>query len=161
MRPTVYLDATIPSFYYEDRPGNVIQAWRQITVEFWQHARDNYQLVVSDETIRELEEFGYPEQKRRKCLDLVAGLPRVSLIPEIKELAAYFAKEGAMPVNDLGDALHLAFATWSRIEYLLTWNCKHLANANKFEHFRVLTMRRRLEAPLIVTPQQLLGYYHD
>ena len=159
MKPSVYLDATIPSFYYEDRPGAVIQAWREITVDFWVRAPNDYELIVSDETLRELEEFGYPEDKRNKCLDLVAGLPRLGLVPEVKELAAYFANEGAMPVNDLGDALHLAFATWSRIEYLLSWNCKHLANANKFEHIRVLTARRRLVAPAIVTPQQLLGFF--
>lgn len=61
-----------------------------------------------------------------------------------------------MPANDLGDAFHLAFATWYRLQYLLTWNCKHLANANKFEHIQILTSRRRMLAPLIVTPEQLL-----
>ena len=70
MKPTVYLDATIPSFYYEDRPGTVMQAWREITVEFWDHARNRYELLVSDETLRELRETGYPEDKRRKCLAL-------------------------------------------------------------------------------------------
>ena len=47
------------------------------------------------------------------------------------------------------------------MDYLLTWNCKHLANANKFEHIRVLTARRGLASPAIVTPQQLLGVSHD
>jgi hypothetical protein len=66
-----------------------------------------------------------------------------------------------MPSTDLGDAFHLAFATWYRIQYLLTWNCKHLANANKFEHIQILTERRRLLAPLLVTPQQLLEAFPD
>lgn len=159
MKPTVYLDATIPSFYYEDRPGTVIQAWREITVEFWDRAREDYELVISDETLRELHDIGYPEAKREKCLQLVQPLSHLRLAPEVEELAAYFVKEGAMPANDVGDAFHLAFATWFRIEYLLTWNCKHLANANKFEHIRVLTSRRRLVAPALVTPQQLLGIF--
>lgn len=61
-----------------------------------------------------------------------------------------------MPSNDLGDALHLSFATVYRIEYLLTWNCKHLANANKFERIRRVNAARRYLTPLIVTPAQLL-----
>jgi hypothetical protein len=61
-----------------------------------------------------------------------------------------------MPANDLGDAFHLALATWYRIQYLVTWNCKHLANANKFGHIQALNARRRLLSPLLVTPEQLL-----
>jgi hypothetical protein len=54
MKPTVYLDATIPSLYFEDRPGTIVRAWHEITVEFWDTARFHYDLYVSDETLREL-----------------------------------------------------------------------------------------------------------
>lgn len=156
MKPTVYLDATIPSFYYEDRPGTILQAWREITVAFWDRARDQYELYVSDETLRELLDTGYPEAKRQQCLALVAPLPRLAVTPEVTDLAAFYVREGVMPSNDLGDAFHLAFATWYRMHYLLTWNCKHLANANKFEHIQLLNARRRLLSPMLVTPEQLL-----
>lgn len=156
MKPTVYLDATIPSFYYEQRPGTVLQAWREITVEFWDKARASYECFVSDETLRELQETGYPEEKRGKCRALVSGLPRLALTPEVTDLAAYYVAEHLMPADDLGDAFHLALATWYRIQYLLTWNCKHLANANKFEHIHVLNARRRLVSPALITPAQLL-----
>jgi len=156
MKPTVYLDATIPSFYFEDRPGTVMQAWREITVEFWDHARDRYELFLSDETLRELQETGYPEDKRRQCLALVSGLRRLALTPEVSDLAAYYVLERLMPADDLGDAFHLAFATWFRVPYLLTWNCKHPANANKFEHIQVLNARRRLVSPALISPAQLL-----
>jgi predicted nucleic acid-binding protein len=156
MNPTVYLDATIPSFYYEDRPGTVLQAWHEITVEFWDKARGHYDCFVSDETLRELQETSYPEDKREKCLTLVVDLPRLAVVSEVTDLAAYYVSEHLMPSNDLGDAFHLAFATWYRVQYLLTWNCKHLANANKFEHVQTLNARRRLVSPAIVTPAQLL-----
>ena len=79
------------------------------------------------------------------------------MTPEVIDLADFFVREGAMPANDLGDAFHLAFATWYRIQYLLTWNCKHLANANKFEHIQVLAARRLILLALhLVTPEQLL-----
>ena len=61
-----------------------------------------------------------------------------------------------MPANDLGDSFHLAIATWYRMQFLLTRNCKHLANANKFEHVQILNARRRLISPALVTPPQLL-----
>jgi len=111
MKPTVYLDATIPSFYYEDRPGVIIRAWHELTVEFWDQARDGYDLFVSDETIRELQDPGYPEEKRDKCLTLVKDLPRLAMTPEVWDLASYYVREKAMPSDDLGDAFHLAFAT--------------------------------------------------
>ncbi len=156
MKPTVYLDATIPSFYYVDRPGIVMQAWREITVAFWYHSRDNYELFLSDETLRELQEPTYPEDKRRQCLALVGGLRRLAVTPEVTELVAYYVGGHVMPADDLGDAFHLAFATWYRMQYLLTWNCRHLANANKFEHIQVVNARRRLVSPALITPAQLL-----
>ncbi len=156
MKAMVYLDATIPSFYYEERTGTIIQAWREITVQFWDHARHHYDLFVSDETLRELQDIGYPAVKRKRCLALVAGLPRLAVTDEISSLATFYVREGIMPSNDLGDAFHLAFATWYRIQYLVTWNCKHLANANKFEHIQAVNARRRLVSPLLVTPAQLL-----
>ncbi len=156
MKPTVYLDATIPSFYHEERPGTIIQAWRQITVQFWHNARYHYEVFVSDETLRELQEVGYPAAKRDRCLDLVADIPRLAVTDEISDLAGFYVRERVMPSNDLGDAFHLAIATWYRIQYLLTWNCKHLANANKFEHIQTVNARRRLVSPLLVTPAQLL-----
>lgn len=156
MKPTVYLDATIPSFYYEDRPGIILQAWREITVEFWHRAGGQYELYVSDETLRELQDTGYPEEKRQQCLALVSALPRLAVTPEVTDLVEYYVRERVMPSNDLGDAFHLAFATWYRIQYLVTWNCKHLANANKFEHIQLVNARRRLVSPALVTPEQLL-----
>jgi predicted nucleic acid-binding protein len=156
MKPTVYLDATIPSFYYEDRPGTILQAWRDITVEFWHGASEHYETYVSDETLRELQDSGYPEEKRQRCLALVVSLPRLAVTPEVTDLVDYYVREKVMPADDLGDAFHLAFAAWYRIQYLVTWNCKHLANANKFEHIQVINARRRLVSPMLVTPQQLL-----
>ncbi len=115
-----------------------------------------YELYVSNETVRELKDAGYPAEKRTKCLALVDALSRLAISPEVVDLANYYVGEGAMPSNDFGDAYHLAFATWYRLEYLLTWNCRHLANANKFEHIELLNSRRRLVSPKIVTPEQLL-----
>ena len=56
-----------------------------------------------------------------------------------------------MPVEIIGDALHVAIASYHKMDYLLTWNCSHLANANKKKHLRRLNERLRLNAPEIIT----------
>src|SRR5262249_1858155 len=119
MRNSVYVDATIPSFYHEERTGTIIRAWREITVQFWHSAADWYELYVSDETLRELEDLGYPAEKRAKCLGLIAGLPRLAINDDVIGLAEHYVESGIMPSNDMGDAFHLAFATWYRLEYLV------------------------------------------
>jgi predicted nucleic acid-binding protein len=123
---------------------------------FWDLGPQSFEFVVSDETIRELSDAGYPTEKRSKCLEAIATLPRLALCPEVIELAQYYVDEKVMPSYDPGDAFHLAFAVWYKIPYLVTWNCKHLANARKFEHIQVLTARKRLVPPMIVTPHQLV-----
>ena len=157
MKATVYVDATIPSFYFDERPDPIVRAWRLLTREFWDAHRELYVLYASDETMRELSDEGYPADKRRQCLELVAALPRLAVTPEVIELADVYVRQLVMPSNDIGDAFHLAFATWYRLDFLLTWNCRHLANANKFGHIQRVNEQQRLLSPAIITPEQLLG----
>lgn len=63
----------------------------------------------------------------------------------------------AMPKDHQGDALHLAYASYYKIDFLLTWNCNHLANANKKQHIRILNTRLNLHLPEIITPLQLFS----
>ncbi len=156
MKPTIYLDATIPSFYCEERTSTILQAWHELTVEFWDECRDRYALYASDETIREIMDAFPAAKKRKRYLGLIEKLPRLAVTPEVTELARYYLQEGLIAGPNMGDAFHLALATWYRIEFLLTWNCKHLANANKFAHIQVLNSRRRLASPMVVTPEQLV-----
>lgn len=62
-----------------------------------------------------------------------------------------------MPADPAGDALHLALASYHRCDFLVTWNCKHLANANKFGHIRRVNGLLGLFSPSLVTPLELLG----
>ena len=66
-----------------------------------------------------------------------------------------------MPQDVLGDALHLALASYHKCDYLLTWNCKHLANPNKFKHMRIVNTSLGLYTPEITTPNQLIGISDD
>ena len=60
-----------------------------------------------------------------------------------------------MPASDVGEAAHLAIASFHAVDYLLTWNCRHLANANKFEQIRSINRRLGLLTPELVTPEQM------
>jgi hypothetical protein len=66
-----------------------------------------------------------------------------------------------MPANPTGDALHLALAYYHKCDFLVTWNCEHLANANKFGHIRRVNTMLGLFVPSLVTPMELFGGSHE
>jgi len=109
---------------------------------------------VSDEVVRELAAPEFPS--RDEALAMLRGLDLLDAIPEVEELAVLLVKERVMPAPAVsGDALHVAVATVHRMDYILTWNVKHLANPNKRTHFGIICMRLGLAAPQIVTPDML------
>ena len=76
---------------------------------------------------------------------------------EMAEIVDVYIQHKVMPRDPLGDALHLAMASFHKCDYLLTWNCRHLANANKFSHIRRVNALLGLPVPLLVTPLELMG----
>lgn len=87
---------------------------------------------------------------------MLRGIHLLELTPEAEDFAKLLVSERVMPLpSGAGDALHVAMATIHRIEYILTWNVKHLANSNKRTHFAVICMRLGLTPPMIVTPDML------
>jgi hypothetical protein len=81
--------------------------------------------------------------------------------PEIIDVAQIYLDNFLMPRTLKGDALHLAYASFYKIDFLLTWNCNHLANANKRKHIRVINARLNLPTPEIVTPLELFSEKQD
>jgi predicted nucleic acid-binding protein len=84
-------------------------------------------------------------------------VPLLSVEPAIADIVQAYIQHKVMPNNPVGDALHLALASYHKCDFLLTWNCKHLANANKFHHIRRVNTLLGLYVPLLVTPLELLG----
>ena len=151
MRSRVYVETTIASFYYETRTETVMAARREWTRQWWDD-----ELFTGVPMLEELERWRRPE--REQALALVADLP---LLPEnegIEEAVDAYVEHKVMPSGPRGDALHLALASYHRCHFLLTWNCAHLANANKFEHIRHVNMLLGLHVPTIVTPVELLNW---
>jgi len=90
------------------------------------------------------------------ALALIAHLPLVDLNDSVAEAVDAYISHMVMPNNPAGDALHLAAASFHRCDFLVTWNCRHIANANKFAHIRRVNGILGLGNPALVTPLELL-----
>ena len=134
-------------------------ARRQWTRQWWDSAHDNYLLVTSVAVWDELGRGDYPNKDQ--ALELLKDLPLVPFETAIAEVAAAYIQHQVMPNDPVGDALHLALASYHKCDFLVTWNCRHLANANKFGHIRRVNAMLGLYIPLLVTPLELLGGYDE
>jgi hypothetical protein len=110
-------------------------------------------LLVRGSARRALTEGDYPEKDA--CLALVQGIPLLEVTDDDVAIAEVYQASMVMPGPPVRDALHVALACIYRLDYLLTWNCRHIANANKARHLRVVNARLGLATPLIITPHML------
>lgn len=154
-RPRIYVETSIPSFFHTTREGAASQARRAWTRQWWQEALDRYELLTSEAVVSELRDGAYPS--RAEALDLVSDLPLVEITPAVAEIVEAYVRHRLMPADPTGDALHLALASYHRCDFLVTWNCRHLANANKFGHIRRVNGLLGLIVPTLATPLELLG----
>jgi predicted nucleic acid-binding protein len=155
MRKTVYIETSIPSTYYEQRPEAVMVARREWTRKWWDEHRHEYELVTSDAVFDELERADHPLKEEK--LRLIEGIKCLPVGEEIAEIVDTYLRRYVMPNDPGGDALHLALASFNKCDVLLTWNCQHLANANKFGHIQRVNTLLGLTVPWMVTPIELLG----
>ncbi len=154
-RPRAYVESTIPSFYHETRVGTAVVARREWTRRWWASAAERYELVTSPTVLDELA-AGSPDRSAVR-LELVRDLPVLPIEPAIAEIVRTYIRHKVMPADPAGDAMHLALASYHKCEFLVTWNCVHLANANKFGHIRRVNAMLGLFVPALVTPLELLG----
>lgn len=158
-KPRAYVETTIPSFFHTTRSGAAALARRQWTRRWWQLAADRYTLVTSNAVLDELREGDYPS--REPALALVLELPILEITEAVGEIVAGYVRHRLMPADPAGDALHLALASYHKCNFLVTWNCQHLANANKFGHLRRVNGLLGLYVPVLATPLELLGEIDD
>ena len=155
MSALIYVETSIPSFYHETRPEAQFQAMKEWTREWWDIARVRDALVTSDPVLIELERA--PEPKRSEAMALLATLPLLDDVDAVDEIVAAYFHHKLMPRDAEGDARHLALATFHECDILATWNCRHIANANKQEHIRRVNSSLGFATPVLTTPFELLG----
>ena len=156
MQPAqVYVETSIPSFYHTTRTGPAALARRDWTRRWWSIARERYTLVSGAPVLDELRRGDYPSKEA--ALALAQELQLLEIAPPVAEIVEAYVRHRLMPEDPAGDALHLALASYHKCEFLVTWNCRHLANANKFGHIRRVNSLLGLYVPVLATPLELLG----
>ena len=155
MTAKVYIETSIPSFYYEIRTEADMVARKEWTRQWWNDASENYLLVTSVAVLDELSRGNFPAKE--DAIELVSSLPLIPVESVVAEIVQIYIQQQVMPNDPVGDALHLALASHHKCDFLLTWNCRHLANANKFGHIRRVNAMLGLYVPMLVTPLELMG----
>lgn len=156
MKPKVYIETSVIS-YLTARETNKIPAaaWRQATLDWWISQRLRFDLFTSELVVEESEQ-GHPDAAQRR-LDALADIPRLSVSSGVSELAGALLKDGALPAGASDDAMHVAVAAYHGVDYLLTWNCRHIDNAEKKPVIRKVCALKGYACPEICTPLELMG----
>jgi len=154
MKPRVYIETSVIS-YLTARPSNDFRAMsnQNVTFEWWELERPKFELVISEFVIAEAS-LGHPEAAQRRLAALV-GLVELQVTQPVKTLARELVMRNALPAVAEIDALHVAIAAVNGIEYLLTWNCTHIANAHTRPKIESTCRALGFEPPIICTPQEL------
>lgn len=151
MRKKVYLDTTIPSYMFDNREQ--IKFLIDITKKWWNEESPKFSVTTSEGTINELNRGNYPQKE--KIIEFTLGLTILPFVEEIAQISQVYVDNYLMPRDFEGDAMHLAYASYYKADFLLTWNCNHLANANKKNHIRIINTKLGLFVPELITPMEL------
>ncbi len=157
MSETVYIETSIFGHLTARPTDNLILAANiRITQDWWNDFRGSFVLyaseIVEDEAAR-----GDKEIAARR-LNLLKSLMLLELTEEALELAHAFLNQSNLPSKASNDALHIALATVYGLDYLLTWNCKHMANAQIQRKLSQISSQLGYVLPIICTPYELIGY---
>ena len=154
MKPKLYIETTIVSYLAASRSRDIVVAGhQQITREWWE-GRDRFDLFVSQAVVEEAGRGDRTVAARRASL--LRGIPVLELGEEVHELASGILLARAVPAKAVVDALHIAVAAVNRVDYLLTWNCTHIANAAVRGKIEQACRDAGLQSPVICTPEELM-----
>lgn len=154
---TVYIETSIIGYMTaRSRDAVIFQARQQLTQQWWTHQRDNYELVTSQLVIDEAG-AGDPTAANER-LELLRDVPLLDIQhPDVQTLADKLIANHLLPEKAAADAQHVAVSTVFGIEYLLTWNCRHIANADTLPRVYKVLRESGFEPPLVVTPEEFSG----
>jgi len=157
---SVYIETSIPS-YLTARPSRDVRAaaWQELTVQWWETARNRFDLYTSEIVVAEARE-GDPAAAERR-IAVLRGIPELPVDAEVEFLAAKLIADGGFPSTAEFDALHVALAAVNAVDFLLTWNCRHINNADTRPLIRSICALAGYVCPEICTPQELLPEEND
>jgi predicted nucleic acid-binding protein len=153
---TVYIETSVVS-YLTSLPSRDLRAsaWQQITAEWWEQERGKFELFTSELVLTEAAAGDANAAKRR--LDRLRDIPELAVDGEVRELARRLIAGGGVPASAGPDALHVATASVHGMDYLLTWNCRHIDNAVTKPIVRSICAVGGYRCPEICTPLELVS----
>ncbi|MGL5872267.1 MAG: type II toxin-antitoxin system VapC family toxin [Xenococcaceae cyanobacterium] len=156
MSETVYIETSIIG-YLTVRPSNnlILMANSEATREWWEDRRTYFTLYISQIVLDEVARGDTEIAAKR--LEILNDFPLLAIDKSVQNLASQFLSESNLPPKAADDALHIAVATVYGLDYLLTWNCKHIANAQIQKKLAQISFDAGYELPTICTPYELMG----
>jgi len=155
VKPKIYIESTIPS-YLVSQPSRdlIVAAHQKITQKWWKYKRNNFNIYISQLVLNEIS-AGNSEMARER-LKAVKAFPELDINDEVSTLASYILATGIIPKKAATDAAHIATAAVHGMNFLMTWNCAHIANAKIAKAIENICMKRGFESPVICTPEELM-----
>jgi hypothetical protein len=155
MKPKIYIETTIPSYLTAWPRQEPIRAAHQLlTRQWWDTKRSDFDLHTSQLV---LQEAGSGDPIAAERLEVLRGITILGTDPTAERLAADLSREIPLPPKAAVDALHIAIAVVDRIDFLLTWNCTHIANAALWVAIDSICRSNGYQPTIISTPLELLG----
>lgn len=156
----IYIESTIPSYVVARPARDLLQAARQqLTRDWWEFRRAGHELFTSQLVLDEIA-FGETKMANHR-LKLMAEIPLLESTAKAGELTRHIMNSGLLPAKAEGDGAHIALATVHQTDILLTWNCRHIANAFILGRLRQLIESCGYSAPTICTPEEFLQQPYD
>ena len=159
MKPAVYIETTIVSYLTAWPSRDVVVAGhQQVTLEWWRTAADRFELVASELVVREAE--AGDEKAARSRLEVLSNMRLLDVAGPARDLAGKLIAEAALPPKAGVDAAHIAVAATGGADFLVTWNCRHIANASMRKKIYRICEESGHTPPTICTPDQLIEPDH-
>jgi len=153
---SIYIETSIISYLVARPSNNLISAARQkLTFDWWEQEREKYKIYISELVIAECSRGDKSAADRR--LKIVKNIPVLKINADCIEVAELFFVKASLPEKARDDVLHIAIATHYKMDFLLTWNCRHLANAHFIRKLQKISLEEGLVIPTICTPQEIIN----
>jgi predicted nucleic acid-binding protein len=150
----VYLETSVPS-YLTAKPSRdlIVAAHQQITRDWWQMARIRFELYISQAVLAEIRAGDADAVSLR--LQLLEGLPVLEINNDVRRLTRHYDRALGLSGKARADIPHFAFAVSYRMDYLVTWNCAHIANGEIIRRLMRVNSELNCPTPLVVTPEEI------
>lgn len=155
MKNSIYLETSVVS-YYTSRPSRdiIILAHQEITREWWTNAIRIFDIFISEVVVEEISLGDLAIAQKR--LDAIKNFPHLELNDKVEKVAGIYMQKLMIPEKSFRDAAHLAIASVHNIDYLVTWNCAHIANGDVIRKLLGINKSMGVHTPIICTPEELM-----